>query len=351
MSLHNHSNCSKETLDFVPGIARRIPLVATLFEAGLAKYLRENGRPLDFDEAFWRPPLEPAAVVESERAAIEATLGRPALVAVTDHDTIEGPRTLAADRARAVPFSFEWTVPVGGSVLHLGVHNLPPAHAAAVHRELTTYTRGQGRRPLEDLLAWIAGMPETFVIVNHPYWDLWSVGSRRHEATLLAFLRRHRAFVHALELNGYRPWSENARALPLAEGFDLPLVAAGDRHGCLPSSMFTLSPAASFSEFGAHLRAGGATTCVILPEYADPLPARILQGVRDALGEHSHRLDSRCWTDRVFVVEQGREIPVSELWPHGGPWWLRSLVWVTRALGSDSLRPVYRLAWSLEQVS
>lgn len=351
VSLHNHSACSRETLDFVPGIARRIPLVATLFEAGLTKYLRDNGTPLDFDEAFWRPPLEPAAVVDSERSAIAERLDLPALVALTDHDTLEGPRALSADPARAVPFSFEWTVPFGDSVLHLGVHNIAASRADAVHRELAACTKAQTRRPAIDLLAWLAEDPETFVIVNHPLWDLWSIGALRHEAALLSFLRRHRGYVHALELNGYRRWSENVRVLPLAEGFDLSLVAAGDRHGCRPSTMLTLAPVASFADFASWLRAGGPTTCLILPEYFDPLPARILQGARDVLGEHPHRVGMQRWIDRVFVVERGREIPVSTVWPHGGPLWLRTLVSVARLLGSDSLRPVYRLALAPEQVS
>ena len=61
VSLHSHSECSREALDFVPGIARRIPLIATLFEWSVASYQRDNGRPLDFSSVYWRPPLAPAA--------------------------------------------------------------------------------------------------------------------------------------------------------------------------------------------------------------------------------------------------------------------------------------------------
>src|SRR5262245_46337230 len=70
VSLHSHSEYSKEALDFIPGIARRIPLVSRFFELAIARYQRRHGRPLDFAACYWRPPLSPAAVIESERTQI-----------------------------------------------------------------------------------------------------------------------------------------------------------------------------------------------------------------------------------------------------------------------------------------
>src|SRR5262245_32057984 len=71
VSLHSHSSCSRETLTFIPQLAARIPLVATLFERSAARYAREYGRPLDFGSYYWRPPLSAAAVIASERENIE----------------------------------------------------------------------------------------------------------------------------------------------------------------------------------------------------------------------------------------------------------------------------------------
>src|SRR5262245_25814362 len=94
VSLHCHSECSRETLEFIPRIARQIPVVASLFEQSLADYQSEHGRPLDFSEWYWRPPVTPAGVIDSEQAQSERRLDLPGLVSLTDHDTVEGPLTL-----------------------------------------------------------------------------------------------------------------------------------------------------------------------------------------------------------------------------------------------------------------
>jgi hypothetical protein len=92
VSLYSHSDRSQEKLDFVPGIARRIPVVARFFERAVATDRRVHGRDLDFSSAYWRPPLPPSAVIASEREQIERRFDCRALVSLTDHDTIEGPR-------------------------------------------------------------------------------------------------------------------------------------------------------------------------------------------------------------------------------------------------------------------
>src|SRR5262245_24511797 len=96
VSLHSHSECSRETLEFIPRIARQIPFITGYFEQGLAAYQRKHGRPLNFGEWYWRPPVTPAAVIDSERAQLEQRLDLPGLVSLTDHDTVEGPRTIRA---------------------------------------------------------------------------------------------------------------------------------------------------------------------------------------------------------------------------------------------------------------
>src|SRR5262245_13303988 len=79
---------SRATLDFVPAIARPIPIVATLFAQAMTTYRRVHGRDFDFNSAYWRPPLSPAEVVASERDQIERRFGFNALVSLTDHDTV-----------------------------------------------------------------------------------------------------------------------------------------------------------------------------------------------------------------------------------------------------------------------
>src|SRR5262245_52885099 len=167
VSLHSHSDCSREKLDFVPGIARRIPLVAARFERAMDTYRRVHGRELDFAAAYWRPPLSPAAVVASERQQIAARFDCDGFVSLTDHDTVEGPCAVASSGDRSVPLSLEWSVPFDGAMFHLGVHAISPARLAATERALAGYTCG-ATRSLSELLQWLGECRETFVVLNHP---------------------------------------------------------------------------------------------------------------------------------------------------------------------------------------
>src|SRR5262245_23884777 len=170
VSLHSHSEYSKEALDFIPGIARRIPLVSRCFDLGVARYQRLHGRPLDFASCYWRPPLSPAAVIDSERAQIAARLDLPALVSLSDHDTIEGPKRLRATGALETPLSVECTIHVDEAELHLGVHNLDPARVEEAERAMAAFTAHRESDP-GAILDWIAETPSAFVVLNHPYWD------------------------------------------------------------------------------------------------------------------------------------------------------------------------------------
>ena len=216
VSLHSHSNCSREGLDFVPHLAASIPIVATLLARSIAAYEREYKRAFDFNDYFWRPPLSAAAVIESERRHIEERLDSRALVSLTDHDTLEGPRRLRAAGHGDVPLSLEWSVPFEGTVFHLGIHALSAARADEAERAFAAFTTS-GEGDFGEICDWLLESPETFIVLNHPYWDMPRRGGLQHDSTLLAFLRRHRHRVHALELNGYRSWTENRR-VPAAGG-------------------------------------------------------------------------------------------------------------------------------------
>jgi len=348
VSLHSHSEYSKEALDFIPGIARRIPLVSRCFDVAVARYQRLHGRPLDFASCYWRPPLSPAAVIESERTQIADRFDLPALVSLTDHDTIEGPKRLRAAGAIDTPLSVEWTVRVEEAEFHLGVHNLDPARVEDAEQAMAAHTARQAG-DLGDILEWLAAPRSTFVVLNHPFWDMAGIGALKHEAILLRFLRAHRHRIHGLEINGYRMWSENRRVLPLAEGFGIPVVAGGDRHGRLANAVLNLTHATTLAEFADDLRSGRRTDCVVFPEYWDPFAARLLQGARDALGyDRHHHAGRHAWSDRVFFQSADGEQAVSAIWPDGAPLWLRGSVAITRLLGAPSWRPLYRLATSHE---
>src|SRR5262245_27398592 len=166
VSLHSHSECSRETLEFIPRIARQIPVVARCFEQSLANYHSEHGRPLDFGEWYWRPPVTPAGVIASEQAQLEQRLDLPGLVSLTDHDTVEGPRTLRASGRADIPLSVEWSVPFEGCLFHLGVHGISPGSIDSMMEAFAVYSAGPKSgacRTLGELLDALNECTETLV--------------------------------------------------------------------------------------------------------------------------------------------------------------------------------------------
>src|SRR5262249_39945434 len=154
----------------------------------------------------WRPPLSPVEVIASEREHLQRRFELPALVSLTDHDTIEGTRAVRAS-GDDIPISVEWTVPYDRSVFHLGVHGLNPAEIDGLMTPLAAYTKGAAPDrcdELSEILTWLNECPTTVVVLNHPHWDLLQVGQPVHDAALLAFLQAHGDRIHALELNGHR---------------------------------------------------------------------------------------------------------------------------------------------------
>lgn len=337
VSLHSHSSCSRESLAFLPELAGRIPIIAELLKRGTAAYERQHGRPIDFTEWHWRPPLSPVGVVVSEREHLQRRLGLPALVSLTDHDSLEAPRLLRSSGHEDIPLSLEWTAPFEGAVFHIGVHGIDPAHVDELAAALAAYT--SGARPasqgtLADLLEWLCECPETLVVLNHPYWDMGHVGQLRHDSILLAFLRAHRDRIHALELNGYRTWAENRRVLPLAQGFAIPVVGGGDRHGLAPNAIVNATKATSLAEFAHELRVERITDCIVFPEYADPFPARLLETANHVLRPERRRGRAPVtWDDRVFTLNDSGEQPMSAMWD-GAPLWLDAAVGLTRLMAT-----------------
>ena len=135
------------------------------------------------------------------------------------------------EETRRAPVSTEWTVPFGPSYFHLGLHNLPPAEADSLIRELNRLMRDPSEARRNELLAAIAASPEALVVLNHPLWDQGGVGAEAHAALLRRLLDSSGEFIHAIELNGLRPWEENQQVIGLAKDLGRTLVSGGDRHG------------------------------------------------------------------------------------------------------------------------
>ncbi|MBY0493884.1 MAG: hypothetical protein K2Y23_06685 [Cyanobacteria bacterium] len=145
VSLHAHTNRSKERVTDVPRYLERIPLVASFVRREIREYAARNGLPIDFTKGWWHPPVSSRAVLASERSQICRVLGLTPLVSITDHDTIQAGLELQREHpCTLVPVSLEWTVPFHRGFFHLGVHNLRPESAPAVVRSLSEHWSNGG---------------------------------------------------------------------------------------------------------------------------------------------------------------------------------------------------------------
>jgi hypothetical protein len=358
VSLHCHTQYSKELLSFIPQQAAKIPFVAAMLRSELDRYLSIHGNNLDFAKAWWRPPASPRHVVEIERLQIEKEFGLPAMVSITDHDSIEAGLLLQVlDQSARFPISMEWTAPYEEGFFHLGVHNLPRDRATDIAAELLKYSnRAPDAMRLHDLLVMLDEAPEILTVLNHPFWDIEGIGQNRHSELLGAFLGDYESLIHAFEVNGFRSWKENAAVIRLAEDFGYPAVAGGDRHGLQPNVLLNLTRASSFEEYIAEIREDLHSDVMLMPEYRQSLIARTLEVAADVLSDysaHSHQSGvSSRWTDRVFAdLSNGcGPCPLSQLWPRGGPRWVRWAVWCVRMLGDRRLQPALRMALAQEKV-
>ncbi len=315
----------------VPAYLERIPVVAGLFHREMRKYVERHGAPADFGKGWWHPPVGPEAVLDSEKAQIDA-LGLKPLVSITDHDSLDA--CLAIRRADpSMLLSVEWTVPCSEGFFHVGVHNLAPATASSCFHRLSRYTRRPSASMLREVLAEINADPATLVVLNHPLWDLANVGAGRHVTLLSRFLEEHGRWIHALEANGYRSAGENARVSALAERLALPLISGGDRHGYAPNSLLNLTKSVSFAGFVREIRDRRASDIAVMPHYWQPLVARKLSVAGDVLRPTPlNPPGRRYWVDRVSYEQGGVVSSLSRHWPQGGPLWVRSTVRVFRVL-------------------
>ena len=349
VSLHCHTNHSKEHLHCIPSYASRIPVLSSVFTRETHRYKRLTGQAIDFAAWYWTPPPPPQAVIDSEAGRIESQLGLRSLVSLSDHDDISALGAVdVSGRDTVFPISLEWTVPVNGAELHLGVHNLPPERSVDIANDLVAYTSQPKTRSLPDLLAGLSDSPDTLLVVNHPLSNSDGMGAARIRRVATEFLDRHGEYVHALEINGYRPWSENRMVMRLAERFGKPVVSGGDRHGTAPNAIVNVTGAESFSGFVDELRRDKMSTVMVMPEYQEEdVIMRKLAVLTDFFRYYpGYPPGLRRWTDRVFIkLDDGVIRPLSKCWDHTTPAWVKSVMWFVDLMARRYIQPAFRMSF------
>ncbi len=349
VSLHGHTNRSKESLQLIPQLARKGPM---LHEA-LEKQCRKSRIPVDFSRAYWTPPLTPKLAYQTERDQIETTLGLKSLVSLTDHDSIEAPLLLRTVAETAhTPLSLEWSVPFGGTIFHLGVHNLPSDQAPAIMDDLAAYTRTPSDQRLGELLAMLDGFPDVLVVFNHPLWTQSCVGVQRRSDDLERFLTCAVQFLHAFEINATRSTRENNRVGQLAEQWQRPLVSGGDRHGCAASGALNLTGAETFCEFVNEIRRDQRSHVLLMPQYTEPVSVRTTRTLLDVIRNYpEYPIGSRRWDDRIFHPDAngGADRPISSLW-NAPPKYVEQILSCIRLLENAAVERALRRVFRTEAV-
>ncbi len=298
ISLHGHTQYSKEKLHFIPVFTQKWPVL----QRAMDRKCKQSNVPVDFSRSYWTPPLTPKLAFDVERKQIENVLGLASLVSLTDHDSIEAPIILRqAEETAEVPLSLEWSVPFGETVFHLGIHNLPSEQAQEIFADLEAYTEKSSDRTVTELLARLHELPDVLIVFNHPMWNMYGFGFEQQTQHVERFLEKNNPFIHAFELNGMRRWEENKKIVPLAERWKQPLISGGDRHGCEPNANVNLSNARSFVEFVHEIRDEQRSHVLFMEQYTDPMIVRVIRSVLDVIRYYpEHPVESRSWDDRVF---------------------------------------------------
>lgn len=351
ISLHSHTLHSRERLDFLFGILRAW---APLRWAVHREQLRRQGYSTlpDFSRVWYTPPLGPRQSWEVEAGQIEDHLGLNPLVSLTDHDAIDAPLALRPlDRTRHVPISLEWTAPFRDTFFHIGVHNLPAAGLQERFRRMLEYTAAPAPETLTEILDALHASSETLVVLNHPFWDEKGLGPAMHRVRLFELLAAQRSRIHAIEVNGLRPWKENLAAAELAASWGIPAVAGGDRHGHEPNAVVNLTRAGTWPEFIDDVRRRKISDVLYLPAMKESRRVRILGAICDVVRDNpDHGLGWRRWSDRFFYLcDDGAVRSLSDLWTSGRePALIRNFVGLMNglraSLANGSIRSALRLA-------
>jgi len=348
VSLHSHTLHSKESLDFIYKVARHCAPLQWILKRSERRYEAAHGAALDLRRGWWTPPMAPADAYRLESGQIEG-LGLRPIVSLSDHDDIEAPMSLQAMNASlAVPVSVEWTVPFRETFFHIGVHNLPSGQARGIMRRLAEFTARPEESLIASLLHEIHGFRDTLVVFNHPLWDEKGVGHQTHCSLAGEFLSLYSPYVHALEINGLRPWRENAAVTQFAAERGKPIVSGGDRHTLEANVTLNFTNAMTFAGFADEVRNGQLSNVWISSAYRQCHSARIFHNMLDVFRTYpDHGLGWSQWTDRVFFEgNEGAVKSLAQTWGERPPAAIGLFGSAMRLAGQPQLRSALQAVFS-----
>jgi len=349
VSLHSHTNQSKETLDFLANLGNQYPLIRPLLARLETRAESIHGVKINYAASYWTPPMTPKLAFDLESNQIQK-LGIASMVSITDHDTIQAPMLLrTVPSARQIPVSVEWSAPYGIQSFHLGIHNLPSASAAMWMQTMADYTANPSDARLTEILQALHDEANVLIVFNHPLWDLYLVGQEKAEFLVNEFLQINGQYMHALELNGLRNWDENRAVRKLAEKWNMLVISGGDRHGVEPNANINLTNAESFTEFVHEVRREKKSDLLFMPQYARPWKHRLLQATIDAIRSYADfPQGSRTWDERAYHPDANGVVrPLSEIWPSGrAPRAISAIIAAVQLMGQAPVSGGLRLAWN-----
>jgi hypothetical protein len=336
--LHGHTMHSQECLSFLPTHLRRVPVLSQI-----VGYYQRAPRRVDFARAWWTPPHSPASALALERDQI-FKLGLRPMVSITDHDNVGAGLALGITcEPTDTPLSVEWTVPYERTIFHLGVHNIPRAEARCWMDTMAEYTAAPREHLLPAILDEFTRVPDTLIVLNHPFWLEEGVAEPDHRPGLDRLLRECIGWLDAFELNGTRGWKENADVIALARAYDRPLISGGDRHASEPAACINLTNAGTFAEFVSEIHAGYSSV-LFLPQYREPIAQRVLEAAGEILRTYPEYPGREHWSDRIFYRgDDGIARSVAQIWEGREPRLLQAAASALQFLSGAPLRPALRL--------
>ena len=131
--------------------------------------------------------------------------------------------------------------------------------------------------------------------------------------------------------------------LQLGAVMGIPVISGGDWHGCEANAVLNLSQAGSFEEFVQEVREEKRSEIVLMPQYFEPLPLRLIENAWHALSDAPGEFGRRHWMTRVFLEENGEAKALSQFTGTRFHRIIDKFRWVISLAANRALRPALRL--------